>query len=94
MLSSTSISRTAADRSVPPEAFLEKGVLEIYSKLTREQSNFIEIALWHGYFLVNLLHIFRTRFPKNTCGGAASEKKGEFDIIFIFMKLIASKFRQ
>ena len=30
------------------------------------QSNFIEIALRHGCSPVNLLHIFRTPFPKNT----------------------------
>ena len=29
-------------------------------------SNFIEIALQHGCSPVNLLHIFRTPFPKNT----------------------------
>ena len=28
--------------------------------------NFIEIALWHGCFPVNLLHIFRAPFLKNT----------------------------
>ena len=28
------------------------------------QSNFIEITLWHGCSLVDLLHIFRTRFYK------------------------------
>ena len=28
--------------------------------------NFIEIALWHWCSSVNLLHIFRTPFPKNT----------------------------
>ena len=28
--------------------------------------NFIEITLRHGYSPVNLLHIFRTLFPKNT----------------------------
>ena len=33
------------------------------------QSNFAEIALWHWCSLVNLLHIFRTPFPKNTSGG-------------------------
>ena len=27
-----------------------------------------EIALQHGCSLVNLLHIFRTLFPKNTAG--------------------------
>ena len=31
--------------------------------------NFIEIALRHGCSPVNLLHIFRTPFPKNTSGG-------------------------
>ena len=30
------------------------------------QSNFTEIALRHGCSPVNLLHIFRTPFPKNT----------------------------
>ena len=30
------------------------------------QSNFIEIALWHECSPVNLLHIFRIPFPKNT----------------------------
>ena len=30
--------------------------------------NFIEITLWHGYSPVNLLHIFRTLFPKNIPG--------------------------
>ena len=32
-------------------------------------SNFIEIALRHGCSPVNLLHIFRTLFPRNTSGG-------------------------
>ena len=32
------------------------------------QSNFIEIALRHGCSPVNLLHIFRTPFPRNTSG--------------------------
>ena len=36
--------------------------------LIKLHSNFIEIALWHGCSRVNLLHIFRTLFPKNTCG--------------------------
>ena len=30
--------------------------------------NFIETALRHGFSPVNLLHIFRTLFPKNTSG--------------------------
>ena len=60
-----------------PEVFLEKSVLRICSKFTREHPcqsvilinllcNFIEIALWHGCSLVNLLHIFRTPFPRNS----------------------------
>ena len=64
-------------RSSRPEVFLRNGFLKIYSKFTREhpcgslisiklQSNFIEITLRHGCSLVNLLHIFRTPFTKNT----------------------------
>ena len=64
-------------RSSHSEVFLGKGVLKIRSKLTAEhpcrsaisiklQSNFIEIALRHGCSPVNLLHIFRTPFYKNT----------------------------
>ena len=33
------------------------------------QSNFIEITLRHGCSPVNLLHIFRTPFLENSCGG-------------------------
>ena len=66
-------------RSSHPEVFLEKGALKICSKFTGEhpcgsaisiklQSNFIEIALWHGCFPVNLLHFFRKSFLKNTSG--------------------------
>ena len=67
-------------RSSPPEVFLGKGVLKIFSKFAREhpcqsvisiklQSNFIEITLRHWCSPVNLLHILRTPFPKNTSGG-------------------------
>ena len=56
---------------------LGKGVLNICSKFNGEhpsrsgisvklQSNFIEITLRHGCSPGNLLHIFRTLFPKNT----------------------------
>ena len=48
------------------EKQLPRGVLEICGKFTEEQGNFIEIALRHGCSPVNLLHIFRTPFPKNT----------------------------
>ena len=67
-------------RSSPSEVFLRKGVLKICSRFTREhpcrsvismklQSDFIEIALRHGCFPVNFLHIFRTLFYKNTSDG-------------------------
>ena len=60
-----------------PESFLRKGVLKIYSKFTGEHPcrsvisirllrNVIEITLRHGCSPVNLLHIFRTPFTKNT----------------------------
>ena len=66
-------------RSSQTEVFLRKGLLKICSKFTGEhpcqsvipiklQSNFIEITLRHGCSTVNLLHIFRTPFPRNTCG--------------------------
>ena len=40
-------------------------------------SNFIEIVLRHGFSPVNLLHIFRTSFLKNTSGRLLL-KKGIF----------------
>ena len=61
-------------RSSHPEVFLEKGVLKICSKFTGEHpcqsaiSINIDIALRHGCSPVNLLHIFRTTFLKNTSG--------------------------
>ena len=36
-------------------------------------SNFIEITLWHGCAPVNLLHILRTTFLKNTSGWLLSK---------------------
>ena len=62
-----------------PAEFLGKGALKICSKVTGEhpcrsaisiklRRNFIEIALRHGCSPVNLLHIFRTPFVKNTSG--------------------------
>ena len=67
-----------------PEVFLGKGVLNICSKFTGEHPcqsaisikllcNFIEIALRHGCSPVNLLHIFRTFFLKNTSGWLLQE---------------------
>ena len=66
-------------RSSHPEVFLEKGVLKICSKFTGKRPcqsavsikflcKFIAIALWHWCSPVNLLHIFRTPFLKNTSG--------------------------
>ena len=62
--------------------FLGTGVLKICSTVTGEHPcrsaismkllcNFIEIALRRGCSLVNLLHIFRISFYKNTYGRAA-----------------------
>ena len=53
------------------EVFLGKGALKICSKFAGEhpcQGAMSIIAFWHGCSHVNLLHIFRTPFPKNTCG--------------------------
>ena len=66
-------------RTRRPEVFLGKGVLKICNKVTGEhlsrsvisiklQSNFMKITLLVGCSRVNLLHIFRTPFPKNTSG--------------------------
>ena len=66
-------------RSSHPEVLSRKGVLKKCSKFTGEypcrcaiskklQSNFIEITRRYGCSPVNLLHVFRTRFYKNTSG--------------------------
>ena len=63
----------------PVRGFLGEGFLKICSKLTGEHPrqslisikmlcNFIGITLSHGCSPVSLLHIFRTPFPKKTCG--------------------------
>ena len=53
-----------------------ENVQQIYGEHARRsaisvklQSGFIEITLQHGCSPVNLLHIFRTIFPKNASGG-------------------------
>ena len=67
------------NRSCRPEVFLGKGVLKICSKCTGEHlcrsaisvkllCNFTEIELSHDCSPVNLSHIFRTPFLKNTSG--------------------------
>ena len=52
------------------------------------QSNFIEIALWHGCSPVNLLHIFRTPFPRNTSGWLLLYTRyfAQFGTIYTFSK--------
>ena len=66
-------------RSSHPEVFLRKDVMKINSKFTGKHPcrsvisikflcNFIDIALRHGCSPVNLLHIVRTPFPRNTSG--------------------------
>ena len=66
-------------RSSHPEVFLEKGALKTCSKFTGEHPCrsvisikllciFIEITRRHGCSPVNLPHIFRTPFLKNTSG--------------------------
>ena len=46
------------------------------------QSNFIEITLWHGYCPINLMHIFRTCFSKNTSGWLPLNSLEVFNLIF------------
>ena len=55
--------------SVKP-AFLKQlyFVFAVTSSHARGRINFIEITLRYGCFPVNLLHIFRTPFSKNTSG--------------------------
>ena len=64
-------------RSSPPEVFLWKSVQKICSRFTGKcpcrnvisiklLCNFIEITPRHGWSPVNLIHIFKTPFPKNT----------------------------
>ena len=86
-------------RSSSPEVLLEKGVLNIWSKFIGERPcrsaisikllcklicNFIETALRYGCSPVNLLHIFRTPFPKNTSGRLLYNTAFLNEIIFIF----------
>ena len=72
-----------------PGKFLGKGVLKICSKLTGQHPcpsaisikllcNFIEIAFRHGFSPINLLHIFRTPFLKNTSGGLLLNRTENF----------------
>ena len=77
MFDSAVIYESETIRSSHSKVFLRKFVLKICSKYAGENPcrsaisinllcNFIEIALSHGCSPVNLLHIFRKPFPKNT----------------------------
>ena len=55
------VTEAATHRGVPTKRCSEN-MQQIY------RSNFIEITLRHGCYLVNLLHIFRTSFFKNPSG--------------------------
>ena len=67
-------------RSSCPKAFLEEGDLKICSK-------FYENAHAEGYSLVNLLHIFRTLFPKNTHGWLLIHRRSTSSDILTFSVL-------
>ena len=80
LLNHFSISTKISSPKQPSRGFLKKAVIKIFRKFTGEHpcrsvisikllSNFFEIALRHWCFPVNLLHIFRTPFYKNTYGG-------------------------
>ena len=88
--------RKLSDRSSHSQVFLGKVVPKISSKFTGEHpcrnvmsiSNFIEIRLWHGCSPVNLLHIFRTSFPKNTFGRLLASDQILCHYLMIFMPFI------
>ena len=78
---------------------LKKRYLKICSKFTGEQScrsvismkflsNFIEIALRHRCFSVNLLQFFRRHFPKNTSGRLLLEQSFFHNLNKIFVDFL------
>ena len=56
------------------------------------QINFIEIALWHGYSPVNLLHILRTPFLKNFSGGLLLYFRNSVNLLLLWLKLFKNLF--
>ena len=75
----------------PPEKSFEKRCSKKSCKSYRKTPvlcNFIEIALRHGCSPVNLLHIFRTSFLKNTSQGLFLSGTGVFLWICDFFKNI------
>ena len=78
-------------KSSPPDVFLGKDVLKICTKFTGRHpcwgaisvkllSKLIEIKLWHRCSVVNLKHIFRIPFSKNTSEEGSMVKKLNQDI--------------
>ena len=77
-------------RSSSHKVFLAKGVLKICNTFTGEQPcrslisrnllcSFIEITLRCGWSPVNLLHIFKRPFPKNTSAGVLQSLRNSFN---------------
>ena len=83
----------------PPGCVLRKrcseNMQQIYRRTTKSKIdfnwNFIEITLRLGCSPVNLLHIFRTPFPKNTSGWLLLDKDVN-DCHIIKKKRVASLF--
>ena len=48
--------------------------------MSKSDYNKVAVTLRHGCSNVNVLHIFRTPFPKNIFGGTASDKKIPFSL--------------
>ena len=84
-------------RSSPPYVFLGKEVLKICSKFTGKppcQSvismkllcKFTEITLRHGYFPLNLLHIFRVLFLDHPWGNVSGIKSDLHKFLFFYQR--------
>ena len=84
-------------RSSPPYVFLGKEVPKICSKFTGKppcQSvisiklfcKFTEITLRHGYFPLNLLHIFRVLFLDHPWGNVSGIKSDLHKFLFFYQR--------
>ena len=93
------IRNTCSRISSRPKVFLWKSVPKISSIYTgknpcqsaisiKMQSNFIEIALRHGCSPINLLHIFRTSFTKNTSGWTVCYYHVTYEYVLLLNLLI------
>ena len=92
-------------RSSQPGVLVEKGVRKICSKFTIEHPcrseilikllcNFIEITLRHGCSSVNLRHIFRTPFLKNTSGWLLLKKSVYLKSVSVFFYFTQANYWQ